>query len=942
LGGRTQKKWIIKNSDGVVRGPYRTEEILSQIQNGELSGEEMISLFPSTDWQPISTDPEFYDKLLEFLEGDRVAPRDGSASAPQRSTTNIDDWQYDQPSHKSASKKTGPVKGSAEKVSVKAPPPPEPPKARNKTEAVDVEPPVIELKKKKKVVRKQRAQKSIIPILVVLSALAAVAYWIMTDTQSSDDRIRLIAPRLNLPANSNTEASTARLKESISIFSADTFTNYMSAQNGLVQSYELDTKNSGAIGFLCLTYYQLWPFAYQDSEDLRAITVATQIAAKIDPASIEASTCRSVDLFIRGRYDEAKSIVETALETHSNSNPVAFYYFKALLLMSNRENESALNYIRSAEQIWPQWLELYQLEGELLVTLARSEEAAKRYRQILAANPRHAEAMLELGILEFRFYRNIEKADSTIKRGLSGADKVSREVASRANLVLAEIALEKGSGGDALKYAQEAYSLNSTNARAKAIILQIGGESKLKNTPIMDRQLVYEGDQLVREGDCSAAQAHYKAAFEVNPKNALAAMKAADCLWKMSLTTEGIDWLNKAIRADPQMIDAYVLLADFYGRRYNFAAAAQILAKANQIMPRNYKVFRGFALMELRRRNAEGAIQSSEKAIQLYEADVESYIINAKALMETKEFSKAFSSASKAIELDINHREAQIVYSEALVGVQGMNAGIQNLNRLVALYPMITDYRIGLGDLYMRDQSFNSAETVFEQVTRIDPKSKDAFLKLGEVRQTLRKYDSALDAYLQAAELDPSDVEAFVKMGQLYLEIRKPAEGQTQFFRAQKINPEYPLINVYIGRAALQNGSPDLAIEEARKEKAKNPNLADPYLLAADAYVELQKYQLCASEYQQAVSLRPQGSEIYIKMARCFRLAGNLDAAVSMINTAAKQESGEPEVWKEQGLIFETRGEAIKAIEAYNQYLVLAPNAADREQVESRIRSLSQ
>ncbi len=936
MSGATQKKWIIKSPDGVVRGPYRTDEVLLQIQKGEISGEEMISLFPSTNWQPISTDPDFYDKLLEFLEGDRVAPKDGSgASASPRD--NIEDWQFDQPLKKVSSK------GSAERVSIKSPPPPaESTKEKKKKDEPAAEPEIIELKKKKKVVRKQKAQKSLFPILIGLVVLAAVGYWVMNDTPTNDDRIRLIALRRNIPAASNTQASTAKLKESINIFSGDTFTNYMSAQNGLVQSYELDTKNAASIGFLCLTYYQLWPFAYQDSEDLRAITVATQIAAKIDPASIEASTCRSVDLFIRGRYSEARSIVETALETHSNANPVAFYYFKALLLMSNRENESALNYIRSAEQIWPQWLELYQLEAKLLVTLARSEDAAKRLRQILAANPRHAEALLEMGIIEYRFYRNIEQANNTIRKGLSSADKVNREIASRASLVLAEIALEKGSGGEALKYAQQAYSLNSTNARARAIILQIGGEGKLKSTPIMDRQLVYEGDQLVREGDCSAAQAHYKAAFEVNPRNALAAMKAADCLWKMSLTTEGIDWLNKAIRADPQMIDAYVLLADFYGRRYNFAAAAQILAKANQIMPRNYKVFRGFALMELRRRNSEGAIQSSEKAIQLYEADVESYIINAKALLETREFSKAFSSASKAIELDINNREAQIVYSETLAGVQGIGAGIQNLNRLVALYPLITDYRIGLGDLYMRDQSYNSAETVFEQVTRIDPKSKEANLKLGQVRQILRKYDSALDAYLRAAELDPSDVDALVKMGMLYLEIRKPVEGQTQFIRAQKINPDYPLINVYIGRAALQNGSPDLAVEEARKEKTKNPNLADPYLLAADAYVELQKYQLCASEYQQAVRLRPQGSEIYVKMARCFRLAGNLDAAMSMINTAARQESGEPEVWKEQGLIFETRGEAVKAIEAYQQYLVLAPNAADREQVEARIRSLSQ
>ena len=77
-------------------------------------------------------------------------------------------------------------------------------------------------------------------------------------------------------------------------------------------------------------------------------------------------------------------------------------------------------------------------------------------------------------------------------------------------------------------------------------------------------------------------------------------------------------------------------------------------------------------------------------------------------------------------------------------------------------------------------------------------------------------------------------------------------------------------------------------------------------------------------------------------MSRCFRLSGNLDAAVSMIKTANEKESGNPEIYKEQALIYETKGDNNRAIEGYSQYLLLAPNAVDRSQVESRIRNLSQ
>ena len=85
MKNRAQSKWIIKNKDGVVRGPFRTDEVLLQIRNGELTGEEWISLFPQTDWQPISSDPEFYDRLLDFLEGERVS-EDPSAARESRSS----------------------------------------------------------------------------------------------------------------------------------------------------------------------------------------------------------------------------------------------------------------------------------------------------------------------------------------------------------------------------------------------------------------------------------------------------------------------------------------------------------------------------------------------------------------------------------------------------------------------------------------------------------------------------------------------------------------------------------------------------------------------------------------------------------------------------------------------------------------------------------------
>ncbi len=956
---KNKKRWLIKDREGRVRGPFFTDDVLVRIKSGEFSGEEQIALYPSADWSPISNDPEFYDKLLEILEGApsevetpqiEIPHDDGdtgeipddfiqssikpAAEGPRRSKATVVESNAGTSSNSRAKESTATEpkeKNRAERVT------------KTKREDEGGSDSVIELKPRKKILKRAKARALSLPLFLIGLAVFGALYLVLAPAHSVDDRIQLLMPRKGQPELSKDQVA-AKQKSAVGEFVRDNFSDYVRAEEILVEIIEGNPKNPAAISMLCLTYLELWPYSRQDSHDLYAVSAAAQRASAIDPAGFEAATCRVVDLLNRGRALEAKSLTDTVLDTFSGGGtpPIAFYYLKARLFDLAGDFQSAISYSQTAEQLWPQWLRVYAFEAAEQGKNKNYSEAANRYRSVLKANPKHQVAQIELGVIEYVRLQNYEAGKQILENAMKSAERAPRDVMGRGYLGLAEISLRQQDKRAALSYAQKAYGLNSTDARAKELILQIGGEKKLKETKIYDTQLVYEGDQLVREGDCNAAQAHYKEAFAANKKNGIAAMKAAECLWNLSLSTEAIEWLNKAVQADPNLIDAYVLLADYFTQRFNYDAAGQILAKAQSVAKNNYKVYSGYALVEFRRNNFAGAINYANKAIQLYETDVDSYVILAKSLIQTQDYPKAFEAASKAIELDMSNRKAQVVFAEALAMTRGINVGIDYLNRLVATYPTLTEYRMALGLLYKRDQSYTSAEQAFNQVIRIEEKPKQGYLELGKVLQLEKRYDEALAALFKAASLDPSDVEALYLAGLIYLEAKKPSDARTQFQRVIRINKDYPLVDYQIGRAEIQMDSPQEALEQAKLEAAKNPNMADPYLLMAEAHTAMKEYSQCAGDYMQAVKLRPQGADIYVKMARCYRLSGDLDAAVSMINQAYRQESGNPEVWKEQGAIYDNRQERIKAIEAYNQYLVLAPNAPDREQVQLRIKALSQ
>lgn len=931
------KRWIVKDALGRISGPFSTEKVLHQIKRGELMGEEQISLYPSGQWIQISKDPVFYDKLLDVLSQQGLSEPENEKTQEELLTVKVDDQSSSQKKKVIKNKEELLEELDLEEVPGIEQEKPQRESRKGKKGKKEEEHEVLELVSVKGLIIKQALRKS---VWVIAASLVAVVilFYAFSGKDHRENRVRLIAPATS---TQKSESSAPDLvKKALSGFLPDTFEGYIRAQSQFVQSLEANEKQPEVFALLCMTYLELWPFAYQDSTDMKVISSVVQRSSALDPGGQSSATCRAIDLIVRGRYQEAKNLSESMLENQgANAKPpILFYYLKGYLLEGAGEFAPAIGYFRSAEQLWPQWIKPFFHEAVALIKVDRNNEAANVLRKVIQANSKHAKAKLELGLIEYKFLNHVDVGQRFLESALQGESRLSPPMKSRGYLGLAEIALKKGNQRDALKYAKLSYRYSSTNTVAQNMVVQLGGG--LDKSNVDGQQLLYEGDQFFREGDFNSAQAHYRAAFEKNNKNAVAAMKAAKCFWELSFSTEAFEWLNKAIRADSKLIEAYVLMADYYTQRFNFLAASKILSKAQRVSPKNPEVYRGFALVELRRGNPAGAITFGKKSIELYEINVETHILMSEAYIAAGDHRLAYNYAAKAIEIDVNNRHAQTVYAKALGGVQGTEAAIDYLNKLVSSYPLVKEYRLSLAQLLTEDERFDQAESVFNQIIKMEDKPKEALLGLASIQKLEGRAKEALESLLQAAVMDPADAEPIFEAGMIYLDAKKPKLALAQFQRVERINKLYPRIHYQIGLAYLQMGDLKKVLEETRLEKGMNPNLADSYLLAAEAYLGLKQYSLCASEYQQAIKLRPQSATIYVKMAQCYRRAGNLDAAMAMLTQAATQESGLADIYKEQGAIYETKGEVNLAIESYNQYFVLDPNAPDRSQIEQRIMSL--
>ena len=941
-GRNSQLSWIIRSHKGQILGPLTTKEVLHRISDGSLHGDEMVSAYPDGKWVPLSKEPEFYDQILSILE--KKADDAGYKKPPKKERKQDFEETIFMPAPAQPKKEPPPPKIQPPKIEPLQQIPP--PMYSND---------VIDLRVHDKNEEKTNKKKKFL-FFVAVGAIGLILLVLLMPTASKLERIRLLRPQFNQP-ELNANDVKDKLNRTLASFELSTVEDSLVAQNHLVSLVEGQNRNLEARGMLCFLYKELWPFSYQDVDDQKTVEVVTQTTRALNLTSPYGQLCETVRMLVVGRYKEARAQIDSLLETGGSFSLLPFsYYIKGEILEVDHEDLAAASYYEKAGQMWDTWARPYLTLAQLKY---RNREFQEAFGILQGMKPRHSknkERYVLLGLIEAKGFNRKDVALRALDAALNQPGRLSPKLESDAWLALSELWLEKNAKAKALQAAQKAYNLMPQNKAAREMVVRLGGDEELKDKRKKNQEMVLLGDQYYRQGDCLSAQAEYKAAYEANSKNAEAAMKAGKCLWQLNQIFDAIDWLNKAIRSDPKLVEAYVLEADYVSRRYDFAKAYELLTRAQQEVPQSYEVLRGFAWLEFRKNNMLGAIQYGERAKGRFEGDVETYILlskayrqralgispdNNKLIQERDQAVKNMKSyATRAVELDATSTEAQIVYAEMLAAQHGIDTGVQYFNELIKKFAYTLDYRTALAKLLRSEDRFQQAKEIYDQVLAVDPKNKEALIGMGICLRSLGLNEEALRSFLQAAIVDPSDAESFYHAGQTLAEMNRFQQAIENYKKALKVNPQYPRLYLSIGQAALLKGDYDEAKKASTEEKNRNPNLSDPYILAAEVDYAQKQYADCAAEYSQAIKLRPQGAELYVKAARCYRQSNSIDVAQDMLSLAKQRENGYADIYREQGALFQLKGDNEAALEAYQIYQELAPNAPDKEQVNAIVREL--
>lgn len=942
---RHQISWVVRNNKGKIRGPFTTVEVLQFISDGVFVGDEMVAQYPNGKWTLMSKEPEFYEKMIETLEQNAKPLSDEKTSAFNDEATVIVPFEESKKPLSKNSERT-----EVQKIETQIPLP-EIDKAEAKSQVIDLF--NLESAKVDKIEILKKVQKPL--LLVLAAALIGIGIIYLQSGEEDHQKLRLLRPTKTSEALPEDQIKE-KMKMAVKLLEKDMVSKTVEAENLLITIIEGAPRHLESRGLLCFVYKELWPYAFQDSEDEKTISLMLQSTKSINALNPNGILCEVIKMYTMGRVKEARGAIDTLLEMGDKFSLYPLLYeMKGDLIAKEKEYSLSRPYFEKASQLWPTWTKPVVELSRIHFLAGNYGLSAENYRKSLSLNPKHKGAYIGLGILDFKGFNQYESARKNLLAGLEIDERVESTLESEGYEALTEIYLLQGEKAKAKEIACRSLEISPSRKEAKEICARLGGSVQTTGSR-KDEEMFFIGEQYFRAGDFLSAQAEYKAAFEINPKNAKAALRAGESLWKLNQSFDALDWLKKAVKADPQLISAYVLQADYYSQRYDFVSADNALATALRAAPNNHEVYRGMSVVSFRRNDYPTALTLADRASKIYDADVKTQVLlsdisreYAKKLRPLNEKDRekrevlvkdTMKYATKAVELDATYPDAQIAYAKMLALTSGVDAGISYLTELIKKYSYSIEFKLALAEILMGEDRYRQAIEVLEQVQTSDAKNKKALLFLGTSHKAMGTYDKALSYFLNAAIIDPTDAEPLFQAGQLYLETNRFEEAREQFIRVQRINPKYPRAYFFIAKANYLTGNMTEALLNAELEKKAYPNIVDSYLLTAEIHSAKQKYSECAAEYSRAIKLNSQSASIYVKAAKCYRLSGSLDIAEDMLALARERENGYAEIFREQGVIFQTRGLSREALKAFQTYLELSPNAPDKAEVEALIQRI--
>lgn len=662
---------------------------------------------------------------------------------------------------------------------------------------------------------------------------------------------------------------------------------------------------------------------------------------------------------------EGRQAFEQALKT----DPESFEAYLGLagLFIKDDESAKADEYFQKASAIAPNDVATLLFKGQLNTFKKNYEISETAYTALLKLRPTRLDFQLnlvEVLIAQEKYKEAVDKVDAVLKRApkLPRANYLRAYAALRlldyrtavvnsqtvlsivpqhgpSNLILGIGSYMVGNFEQASRAAGFYLEHNPSNAAAQRLLAaaQLRQKRPKDAANTLEKLAATEknnesiqwitGQALNLSGELEKSSTYFQRVIELRPENTHARAALGATMLALGDSETGIRELNRAIKADPAIPQADILLirnllknkkydevlaaakrlqenhpnkpngfsaaGAAYIAKGNMAAAREAFEKALKIRPGTPDAATNLAQMELAEKNPEKARELLVKVLQHHPKHLRTLSILGKLDITLKNHPAAIGWLEKALEIRPNALTPALTLSRLLLQEGDHRKALLVAQRTIRYYPNQEGLLEVIGKAQIATWDLREARDTFLELVRARPESADARLMLGDAYFAMGDLDNARKIIEGAIAINPANLNAKAGLADILLRQNKLEPAGKIIAELQEKVGDKPITLRLAGDLAAKEGRSEDAMKFYMRARKLSPTgkLVEHM---ANTLVQAQNFSKAKKIMVEWLKSDSSNPNIRFKLASLHLLLGETAAAKSEFLILAEQN---PKNW---------------------------------------------
>lgn len=902
------RRFHVKRRSGKVFGPFEEAVIAKMLEEGQLLGNEEVSLDTET-WQPVGSEPAFQAVIAKMME------------APARASTQMNMPPVDQ-------KPKGPSMERLKQL------------YEGRMAAVAV------VESKEPVPFKKR-----LPFIiagVAVAAVLAVGVGVGLTTPYGYFGLKLLLPSKVREGTREYEYLQAARKG----FSTDTYKSLVAAKDSAAAALKIKEFPEARAVWSQAVFYLDRKYHAASAADVQKAQGELGNVKLLGDKHPEVLRTLASEALTRKAPDAALGFIADALARDSGNLDSMFLRAEAYL--QKKQPAQAKTEFEQILKKDPKSARAHHALASVLRSQNELAKAVEHYEAALASDPGHLSSAIELAEIAIVGKKDLATGTPLVDKALTEEAKSTLSTAERGKALAlkAEVQVVSGKLTEAVPLFEEALVADKTNpftqSRLGRVQLALHNPDravalfKEATTTSPDNLEYTEGylTALVTVGRMSEASQVVQQATARFPGNAALSYLSGRVADALDKAKEAEDAYKGAIAApDADNPDAYLYLARLYMRFRRFADARPQLEAGLEKAPSNAALRVGMGELAFYERDLERAEVEFKKAMELDPASADAALGQSRVELENGRAEEARAFAEKALSLNPHLSGGKLQYGITLWKVGALEDSLKVLNEAHTEEPRNSQITVTLGAVAFDKGDLTKA---LDYLNAADPANPDGNYWRGRVQNAQKNHTQAIEAMKRAIDFNSKNPLYHYWMGRILNDARKTDDAISEWKIALELDPDYADALESMGRVYFERNDFKRAIKNYEEALKVVPTQVALRVAIGDAQMKLDHWDDAIATYTKALDQDDTNAGAWFQMGLAFEEKKQVKKAIDAYLHATRSDGVNPEAWRQLGWLYKQSKKNKDAKVSFSKYLELRPNAEDKKQIEDELTFIDQ